>query len=267
MWLAIGRPRTAPEPATLMSRAMSRRVALVAPSASYVGPELARILARRDHDLVLASPDDELVAELEDLGAAVEAVSGAGDLAADGAAQSLVDAAIERFGRLDSACMFSGAILLGRFLDTSVDDLHAIARGNLEAPYRFLRAVVPLMVDQQDGQVLVITSATAKRPAPGASLYSATRAGATMLVRNVAAEHARDNVQVNAAGTNFMDFDEFIAANGLDDPERRARVEAAVPMKRLGGMDEFANFCAVLLDGTSRFQTGQFFSYSGGWSD
>jgi 3-oxoacyl-[acyl-carrier protein] reductase len=84
----------------------------------------------------------------------------------------------------------------------------------------------------------------------------------------VAAEHARDNVQVNAVGTNFMDFPEFIKANGLEgNPERRAKVEAAVPMKRLGRMDEFANFCAVLLDGTSRFQTGQFFSYSGGWSD
>ena len=89
-----------------------------------------------------------------------------------------------------------------------------------------------------------------------------------MLVKNVAAEHAADNVQVNAVGTNFMDFPEFIQANGLEDnPERRARVESAVPMKRLGTMDEFASFCAVLLDGTSRFQTGQFFSYSGGWSD
>ena len=85
--------------------------------------------------------------------------------------------------------------------------------------------------------------------------------------REVAAEHARDNVQVNSVGTNFMDFPEFIRANGLEgNPERRAKVEAAVPMGRLGQMDEFANFCAVLLDGTSRFQTGQFFSYSGGWS-
>lgn len=164
--------------------------------------------------------------------------------------------------------MFSRAILLGRFLETTVEDLHTIARGNLEAPYRFLKAVMPPLVDQQDGQVVMITSATAARPAPGASLYSATRAGATMLVKNVAVEHARDNVQVNSVGTNFMDFDEFIKANGLEDkPKRRARVEDAVPMKRLGGMDEFANFSAVLLDGTSRFQTGQFFSYSGGWSD
>lgn len=247
---------------------MSRRVALIAPSTSYVGPHLARVMAQRGHDLVLPSPDSELVGELQELGAEVEAVEGADDLRDPASAAALVAAAVDRFGRVDAACMFSGAILLGRFLDTSINDLRAIAAGNLEAPYHFLKAVMPGMVERTDGQVLVITSATAARPAPGASLYSATRAGASMLVKNVAAEHARDNVQVNAVGTNFMDFPEFIRANGLEgNPERRARVESAVPMKRLGQMDEFANFCAVLLDGTSRFQTGQFFSYSGGWSD
>lgn len=247
---------------------MDRRVALIAPSASYVGPTLARTLADRSHDLVLASPDDGLVAELEAGGATVVAVPDARDLAEPDTCERLVAAALDRFGRLDAACMFSGAILLGRFLDTSIDDLHRIGRGNLDAPYRFLQAVMKPMVDQRDGQVVVITSATAVRPAPGASLYSATRAAATMLVRNVAAEHARDGVQVNAVGTNFMDFPEFLRANGIaGDPERRAKVEAMVPMGRLGTMEEFASFCSVLLDGTSRFQTGQFFSYSGGWSD
>ena len=52
----------------------------------------------------------------------------------------------------------------------------------------------------------------------------------------------------------------------LSDPEKRAKVESMVLMKRLGGMDEFAHACAPFLDGTSRFTTGQFLSYSGGWS-
>ena len=63
-----------------------------------------------------------------------------------------------------------------------------------------------------------------------------------------------------------MDFAGFREATGADDPERRAVIEAQVPMRRLGTMEELAEFTAVLLDGRSRFQTGQFFSYSGGWS-
>ena len=40
-----------------------------------------------------------------------------------------------------------------------------------------------------------------------------------MLARNVAGEVARNGVQVNAVGTNFMDFPEFLRASGADDPE------------------------------------------------
>jgi 3-oxoacyl-[acyl-carrier protein] reductase len=123
------------------------------------------------------------------------------------------------------------------------------------------------MLEQGDGQVLVITSAAGSRPTPGAPLYSSARAGANMLVRNVAGEVAKRGVQVNAVGTNFMDFPAFLEANGAaDDPERRAAIEAMVPMRRLGTMEEFANFCAVFVDGTSRFTTGQFVAYAGGWA-
>ncbi len=86
-----------------------------------------------------------------------------------------------------------------------------------------------------------------------------------MLVRNVADEIASSGVQVNAVGTNFMDFPGFIKASGADDPDRRARIEAQTPMRRLGTMDELAHVTAPLLDGQNRFQTGQFFDFSGGW--
>ena len=122
------------------------------------------------------------------------------------------------------------------------------------------------MVEQADGQVLVFTSAAGARPTPGAPLYSSARAAANMLVRNVAAEVAGHGVQVNAVGTNFMDFPGFLKANRAEDPAGRARVEAAVPMGRLGTMDELAHFAAPFVDGTSRFTTGQFVAYAGGWA-
>jgi 3-oxoacyl-[acyl-carrier protein] reductase len=87
-----------------------------------------------------------------------------------------------------------------------------------------------------------------------------------MLARNVAGEVARHGVQVNAVGTNFMDFPGFLAATGATDPEVRARLEAQVPLGRLGTMDEFASFCMAFVDGSSRFTTGQFVAYAGGWA-
>lgn len=232
----------------------------------YVGPALCRLLAARGCDLVVGDPKKGLVAELESLGATVVAVEGGTDLSDPDAAPRLVDAALKRFGRIDAAAGSSGSIVTGRFVDSSVEDLRRVLRGCVEAPYQFLRAVVPVMVEQKAGQVLVITSASAARPTPGAPLYSSARAGATMLAKNVAGEVARFGVQVNAVGTNFMDFPEFLAANRITDEASRAKVEAMVPMRRLGTLEEFASFCMPFLDGTSGFTTGQFVCYAGGWA-
>ncbi len=242
-----------------------RRIALVADTSFYVGPPIARLLAQRGHDLVIGNPQPELVAELEALGAAVEAVPDTRDLARPETSARLVDAAMSRFGRIDSATAFSGRVVTGWFLDSSLDELQSVQRGCIEAPYHFMRAVVPHMVAQGGGQVLVLTSATGARPTPNAPLYSAARAGANMLVKNVAAEVARHGVQVNSVGTNFMDFPEFRRASGADDPEVRARIEAAVPLRRLGTVDECAAFCMPFIDGSSGFTTGQFVAYAGGW--
>mgnify|MGYP001583640409 CR=1 FL=1 len=247
-------------------RTMSRPVAVVSDASAYVGPDLARVLAQRGHDLVVGDPPAALVGELGNLGAQVEVVEGVRDLAAPGAAERLVASALARFGRIDSATAFTGRIVVGRFLRSSVEDLRDAMTGCIEAPYASLRAVVPTMVEQGSGQVLVFTSAAGAKPTPGAPLYSSARAGANMLVRNVAAEVAGKGVQVNAIGTNFMDFPGFLKANRAEDPEGRARVEAQVPMGRLGGLDELASLAAAFVDGTSRFATGQFLAFDGGWT-
>ncbi|MEX2293480.1 MAG: SDR family oxidoreductase [Acidimicrobiales bacterium] len=243
-----------------------RRVAIVSDAAGYVGPNLARVLVERGHDLVIGDPAEGLVDELTAKGAVIEVVERVRDLSKGDAAERLVAAAMDRFGRIDSATAFTGRIVVGRFLRSSIDEMRAAMIGCMEAPYQFLRAVVPVMVEQGEGQVLVFTSAAGARPTPGAPLYSSARAGANMLVRNVAAEVAGKGVQVNAIGTNFMDFPEFLAANRAEDAEGRARVEAQVPMGRLGTLDELAHFSAAFVDGTSRFATGQFVAFAGGWA-
>jgi len=243
----------------------SRPVAVIADARFYVGPELCRHLAARGFDMVVGDPSDALVEEIRSHGVQIVPVPGGSSLD-ETACSHLVSVAIEHFGRIDSAVMFSGDIVTGPFVHSTIDHLRRVVSGCLEAPYHFLRALTPLMADQGSGQILVITSAAGARPTPDAPLYSAVRAGATMLVKNVAAEVASHGVQVNAVGTNFMDFPGFLSATGATDPAIRARIEARVPMRRLGTMEEFAAFCMVFLDGSSRFTTGQFVAYAGGWA-
>ena len=244
----------------------ARRVALIANASFFVGPPIARLLAERGHDLVIGDPADGLVDELEGKGATVEVVQGVGNSGDANPFAQIVEAGLKRFGKIDAATMFSGRVVTGRFMDSSTDDLKEVVQGCIELPYHFLKAVTAPLVERQSGQILVLTSAAGARPTNNAPLYSAARAGANMLIKNVAREVARTGVQVNAVGTNFIDFPEFLRASGGNDPEVRARIEAAVPMKRLGTVEECAAFCMAFLDGTSGFTTGQFVAYAGGWA-
>ena len=260
-----------------MSAATSRPVALITMATGYVGPELARTMAARGFDLVLhgtagdgtmvgveESFDDQVPA-LEAMGAAVEIVTDV-DLTTRDGNDALVERAVERFGRLDSACLVTGVIVVGRFLEMTDEQWERIKATNLDMVFHGLQAVLPPMVDAGSGQVVVFTSSTGGRPEPMVSIYGGTRAGANGIVRAVGLEHAKHGVQVNAIGTNYMDFPGFLKASRADqDPERRAAIEAQVPMRRLGTMQELSGVTANLLDGSNRFQTGQFFDFSGGW--
>jgi 3-oxoacyl-[acyl-carrier protein] reductase len=244
----------------------AKRVALVNEAGGYVGPALARQFASRGHDLVLGGASDELLTELEAMGAQVESVQGVRNMADPEAAPKLVAAGLERFGRIDAAVAFSGQIIPVKFLDSTDEQFEKLIAGCMIAPYHFLKAVAPPMVAQGDGQIVLITSAAGAKPTKEAPLYSSVRAGATMLAKNLAAEIAASGVQVNALGTNFMDFPEFHAAAGTDDPKLRALLESRVPLRRMGTMEEFAAFAMAFLDGSSGFTTGQFVGYAGGWA-
>lgn len=259
-----------------MATDQQRPVALITMASGYVGPELARTMADRGFDLALhGTAGDESVAGIEEplerqaaalaeRGASVLTVSDV-DLTTRAGNDELVGRVLDRFGRLDSACLVTGVIVVGKFLDMTDDQWNRVKTTNLDMAFHGLQAVLPPMVEAGAGQVVVFTSATGGRPDPMTSIYGATRAGANGLVRAVGLEMARSGVQVNAIGTNFMDFPGFVKATGADDPDRRARIESQTPMRRLGTLAELAHVTAPLLDGVNRFQTGQFFDFSGGW--
>ena len=240
-------------------------VAIINDGSFYVGPPLARSLAAKGFDLVIGDPAEGLLEELTALGVRAVGVPNVRNLD-EMQAQNLVNSAKNEFGRVDSAVMFSGRVITGSIVNSTRQDLDKLYEGCVVAPYNFLKAVLPEMSKQKSGQVLIITSATAARPTPGAGLYSSMRAAATMMAKNAASEMTRHNVQVNSVGTNFMDFPEFLRASGANDPETRKKIESQVPLGRLGTVDEFASFCMPFLDGASTFVTGQFVSFSGGWS-
>jgi len=245
-----------------------KRVAILFDSWNHMMPALAREMVRRNHDLVLGDArDEELVEELRELGAKVEVVPGTEDQNKPDTIQKLVDRAKETFGGFDSACVRTGTHVNGSVLTANAKDLDTVYEGNIKSVFYALRALLPPLVEQESGQVVINTSAGAMRPQPEVALYCATRAGANALIRATALEVAPHGVTLNGTGTYGMAYPSFLHMVGADkDPAKRKAVGDAMPIKRLIEPEDAASFVATLIDGRATGMTGQFIPIDGGWS-
>ena len=244
-----------------------KRVVILADTQTHMMPALAREMATRNHNLVLGDAMDGLADELIALGAKVEVVPDTADQTKPDTIQKLVDRANDAFGGFDSACIRTGVHGSGSILDSTLEDCQIQYEGNFRSVFFALKALLPPLMEQKSGQIVINTSASGLRPAGWAAVYSAFRAGANALVRCAGQTAAPHGVTVNATGTYAMDYPSFLHDVGADtDPAKRKEVEAGVPMRRLCKPEEAAHFVATLIDGKGTFQTSQFFAIDGGWS-
>ena len=208
------------------AKSRGRRVAILVDTETHMMPDLAREMARRDHNLVIGNVADGLVEELEGLGAEVEAIDGRLDLAQSTSYKQLIEAAEGRFGGYDSVCIRTGAHGTGTILEATQEDCQYLYEGNFLQAFLALSDLLPPLVAQGSGQIVINTSASGQRPASSGTLYSALRAGANMLVRNAALTVGQYGVTVNATGTYAMNYPSFLHDMGADkDPAIKKQIE------------------------------------------
>ena len=201
------------------------------------------------------------------MGAKVEVVPDTADQTKEDTIQKLVDRALDAFGGFDSACIRTGTHGGGSVLTATEKDLDNQYEGNLKSVFFALQALLPPLVEQESGQVVINTSAGALRPQPFVALYCATRAGANALIRAAGLEVGPHGVTVNGTGTYAMDYPSFLHDVGADtDPAKRKEQEDMLPIRRLVQPEDAAHFVAALIDGKANGQTAQFFAIDGGWS-
>ena len=250
------------------SKKGGKRVVILNDTSTHIGPTLARNFAKTNHNIVLGTPAKGLADEVRKLGAKVVVVDNLPDLSKPEAIKMLVDAAMKEFGGYDAAYLRMGTHREGDILNTTPEDLKAVIDENFVAVVYGLQAVLPHLMESGSGQVLILTSATGQRPSVAGTAYSATRAGANMLVRSAAMTAAPKGVSVNAFGTNFLNYPGFIDAVGGDkNPAILDEIKKAIPLRRLGEPEEAAHFAMTLLDGINTYQTGNFFCFSGGYDN
>lgn len=130
---------------------------------------------------------------------------------------------------------------------------------------RLCRAVLPAMIERRAGKIVVMGSASALRGMKRASSYSAARGAQLAYVQAVGVEVAPHNVQVNAIAQNFVDNPTYFPPEVQANPRFQERLKREVPLGRLVGAEEDAEFAAYLCSEAANCFVGQVFPVCGGW--
>ncbi len=130
---------------------------------------------------------------------------------------------------------------------------------------RLVRAVLPQMIERRSGKILVMGSASALRGMKRASSYSAARGAQLAYVQAIGVEMAPHNIQVNAIAQNFVDNPTYFPPEVQANPRFQERLQREVPLGRLVGAREDAEFAAYLCSAAADCFVGQIFPVCGGW--
>ena len=188
-------------------------------------------------------------------------------LVADVTDKAACDAAaaevLARFGRIDILVNNAGITQPVKTLEITGADYDRILDVSLRGTLYMSQAVIPAMRARRSGSIVCISSVSAQRGGGifGGPHYSAAKAGVLGLARAMAREFGADNIRVNCITPGLIETD--ITAGKLSD-EKKAEINATIPLARLGRADDVAGACVYLASELSAYCTGITLDVNGG---
>ncbi|MBO0852150.1 MAG: SDR family oxidoreductase [Nocardia sp.] len=239
------------------------RVAVVTGAGRGIGAAAAIALAEAGADVAIAartqSQLDEVAEKIRTTGR--KALTVAGDLSDLSAVAGLADAAATEFGRIDIVVNNVGGTMPNTFLTTSSDFLEEAFRFNVSTAHALTQAAVPHMLDGGVGSVVNISSMMGREPGRGFLAYGTAKAALAHWTR-LAASDLAPKIRVNAicVGSVLTSALDVVAQN----PEVKAKMEAATPMHRLGDPTDIAAGIVYLCSPAGSYLTGKVLEIDGG---
>ena len=224
------------------------KVAMITAGGSGMGADAARRLHSDGFEVAILSSSGKGEALAKELGGV--GVTGSNLEATD--LQRLVDAAIEKWGRVDVLVNSAGHGPKGDILEISDEDWHKGMDYYLMNVIRPARLVAPIMAKQGGGSIINISTFAVFEPDPLFPTSGVFRAGLASFTKLFADKMATDNVRMNNVLPGFID--------SLPETEDR---KARIPMGRYGRAEEVSSMISYLA-GEGTYVTGQNFRIDGG---
>jgi 2-deoxy-D-gluconate 3-dehydrogenase len=184
------------------------------------------------------------------------------DLSDPAALEPLMASARAALGGLDVLVNNAGIAPAGPFIDQDPAQWDQIFRVNVAAPATLARHAGRIFLAQKSGKVINVASTAGLRGKPVLAAYSASKAALIRFTEALAAEWARDGVQVNAIAPGAFRTDAQRAV--LDDPEVLARRVRKIPAGRIADAGEIGPLACFLASPLSDFVTGTTVVMDGG---
>jgi NAD(P)-dependent dehydrogenase (short-subunit alcohol dehydrogenase family) len=182
------------------------------------------------------------------------------------APEAMVQATLQRFGKLDVLVNNAGIADNGNFHDFDDARLKAIMDTNLMAPFRIARAAVRPMLDQGRGSIVNIGSISgyvANKPQLQVA-YNASKAAVHQMSTVMAFEYAGRGVRVNALAPGYVISD--MTAGGIANPDWNRTWTENTPMGRFARPEEMATCALFLASDAASYVTGAVLVADGGYT-
>ena len=231
----------------------SQRVAIITGASQCIGEGLVTAYRKLGYAVVANS---RTIAQSDD--PMVETVPG--DIAQPGVGQRIVDAAMERFGRVDTVVNNAGIFIAKPFTDYTNEDYDAVTGVNLRGFFEVSRAAVAAMLSCEGGGHIVNLSTSLVDPANSqvpAALASLTKGGLDAVTKALAIEYAAQGIRSNAVALGVIQ-------TPMHDPSTYEFLAKLHPVGRMGKIDDVV--VAVVYLEAAPFVTGEILHVDGGQS-
>lgn len=241
-------------------------VALVTGASSGIGRAVALELARKGYQVVVSA---RRLDELESLREEIAAEGGSAmtkpcDVTDSAQVDSVVDAAVAEWGRLDVVVHSAGVEIVGDVASLSEQDWRTAIDVNLTSAFLLARSSVPQLLKQRSSAFIALGSDASVNGAQGFAPYAAAKHGLVGLIRCMALDYGHQGLRSNIVCPSYVETPMLERVLEGVDPGERAYWEQCLPMLRFAIADEVAKVVCHLAGPEASYTNGMVYNLDGG---